>query len=159
MTGHAARAAVRVPRDLAAGIFLVVLALGAWLATTDLAMTEGGGQPGPGLVPRSVALLLGGFGMLVAALGLFDRDTRIAGLAWRGPIFVLGSVVAFAASIRTLGLAFAGPIAVLVSALADREQRLGEIVPYALVLTALCVGLFKYVLRLPIPLAPLVLGY
>lgn len=166
MMGHATNAAVQaggmrrggVPRDVAAGLCLLLIAVGSWFATSDLSMHDGG-QVGPGLVPRGVALLLAGFGVLITALGVIDRRGRIERGGWRGLIFVLGAVVLFAACIRTVGLAVAGPIAVLVSAMANKDQRLGEIIPYAVALTAICVGLFKFVLRLPVPLAPPLLGY
>ena len=43
------------------------------------------------------------------------------------------------------------PIAVVVGSFASPEARLKETLVFAAVLTALCIGLFKYVLRLPIP--------
>jgi hypothetical protein len=80
-------------------------------------------------------------------------------------VFVLGAVLLFAATIRgatlsfaglsltipPLGLAVAGPLAVIFSSLADRETRLVEILPFAVAITAASIFLFKYLLRLPIP--------
>lgn len=147
-----------IARDVIAGLFLIAVAVGAFFGTTDLSFGEGS-TIGPGLMPRGVALLLGGVGVLVTALGFLGDRQPIGAVALRGPIFVLGSVVLFAASIRTLGLAFAGPLAVIVSALADRDSRPLEVIAFAVVLTVLCIGLFKFALRLPIPLAPMLLGY
>ncbi|MSP05801.1 MAG: tripartite tricarboxylate transporter TctB family protein [Acetobacteraceae bacterium] len=165
MSGTAAGASgdnpVRPPgitRDLVAGLLLVTVAAGAFFGTTDLSNGEGAGI-GPGLMPRGIALLLGGVGALIVVLSFFGARAPIGGIALRGPLFVLGSVVLFAVSIRTLGLAFAGPLAVIVSALADRDSRPLEIIIFAAALTLLCVGLFKFALRLPIPLAPMLLGY
>ena len=98
-------------------------------------------------------------GVLVTALGWLGNADGIGAVAWRGPVFVLGSVMVFAAAIRPLGLAIAGPLAVVIAALADRDSRPMEVVIFAVVMTALCVLLFKYALRLPIPLAPVLLGY
>jgi hypothetical protein len=72
---------------------------------------------------------------------------------------VLGAVALFAAMIRPLGLVVAGPLAVIFAGAADRDSRPVELVIFALVLSASCIGLFKYVLGLPIPLAPFLLGY
>jgi hypothetical protein len=77
----------------------------------------------------------------------------------RGPIFVLGAAIVFAATIRTLGLAAAGPLAWIVAAFADRESRMFETILFSALMTALCIGLFKVVLKLPIPLCPPLLGY
>ncbi len=147
-----------IARDLLAGLFLVAVAAGAFVFTADLSLGEGTGI-GPGLMPRGVALLLGCVGLLIALLSFLGDRHSIGAVSLRGPLFVLGSVALFAASIRTLGLAFAGPLAVIVSALADRDSRPMEILIFAVVLTLLCVALFKYALRLPIPLAPMLLGY
>jgi hypothetical protein len=49
------------------------------------------------------------------------------------------------------GLLVAGPLVVLISGLADREIRWKELVIFAVVMTALCIGLFRYALKLPIP--------
>ena len=65
----------------------------------------------------------------------------------------------FSASVRPLGLAIAGPLALILAAMADPETRLKEIIPFSIVLTAVCILLFKYMLRQPIPLAPFLLGY
>ena len=49
--------------------------------------------------------------------------------------------------------------ALLLASFGDPSTRLREIVPFAIVLPALCILMFKYALRLPIPLAPPLLGY
>jgi hypothetical protein len=61
-------------------------------------------------------------------------------------------VAAFALSIRTVGLALAGPVAVLVSGAASPETRPKELIVFALVVTALSICLFRYLLHLPIPI-------
>jgi len=92
-------------------------------------------------------------------LGLAPSADRLQSITLRGPLFVLGAAVVFAASVRTLGLAVAGPLTWVIAAMADPESRWVETVLFALLMTVLCVGLFKYALRLPIPLLPFVLGY
>ncbi len=147
-----------LPRDVVAGVCLIIVAAIGYFGTWSLGFSEGPG-PGPGLVPKGVSLLLAAMGVLVTALGWLGNADGIGAVAWRGPVFVLGSVMVFAAAIRPLGLAIAGPLAVVIAALADRDSRPMEVVIFAVVMTALCVLLFKYALRLPIPLAPVLLGY
>jgi putative tricarboxylic transport membrane protein len=77
----------------------------------------------------------------------------------RGPLFVLGAMVVFGMAVRPLGLAVAGPLAIAVSAFASSEVRWRETLVYGLAMTAFCIGLFKFALGLPIPLAPWLLGY
>jgi putative tricarboxylic transport membrane protein len=71
---------------------------------------------------------------------------------------VFGAVLVFALTVRGWGLAVAGPLAVILSAFADRSTRLVEIVPFAAVMTVFSALLFKWLLGLPIPLLPLLLG-
>ena len=87
-----------------------------------------------------------------------DAERRQPG-TWRGPIFVLGAVIMFAMSVRTLGLAIAGPLAVIISAFADKDSRPVEVLVFAAIMSVGCIALFKYALRLPIPLAPFLIGY
>jgi len=145
-------------RDLVAGIVLMVIATGAWIGLLDVPTMDGGGV-GPGLVPKASAALIGAFGVVIMLVGFLPNAQPFDGWSFRGPLFVLGSVVVFAASVRTLGLAIAGPLAVVLSSFADKDSRLLEVLIFAAVMSAFCVGLFKYALRLPIPLAPILIGY
>src|SRR5262249_49841204 len=109
-----------------------------------------------------------GFGILLVAQGLVLDGDRLERWHIRGPVFVLGGVLVFAATVRgatlslgglpvtipPLGLVVAGPLCVIFSSLADRETRLLEFVPFAIFIPALSIGLFKYLLRLPIPIFP-----
>ena len=147
-----------LPRDLGAGLLLILVAVIGVLGTGDLSMAESGGI-GPGLMPRGVSLLLGLVGIAVTVIGVASRSARVRFSSVRGPVFVLGSVILFAATVRPLGLAIAGPLAVVVAAMADPDSKPLEVLIFAAVMTVFCVGLFKFVLRLPIPLAPMLIGY
>lgn len=149
---------LRSPQDAAAGVFLLVL--GAIALWGGASLSAGSlGQIGPGMWPRALAALtvLGGIGLFVGAF--FAPGAGLERWGLRGPLFVLGAAVVFALTIRPIGLAVAAPAAVVISALASRETRWLEVVIFAVVMTVLCVGLFKYALGLPIPLAPWLIGY
>lgn len=150
--------AVHLKRDIVAGYLLIGLAFLAYMASAALPSVDGT-NVGPGMVPKATALLIGVAGIVVLITGLLPGAARLDRFHLRGPVFVLGAVVLFASTVRTLGLAFAGPLAIAVSALADKDSRPAEIAIFALVLTVLSLALFKWALRLPIPLAPIVLGY
>ena len=141
---------VRAPRDFAAGLSLVALALFALWASAPL--DRGTLRAvGPGLMPRSVAIGVGVVGLAVVALSLWKRGEGLGRWPLRGPLFVGLALVGFALTIRTVGLAVAGPVVVIVSGAASRETRPRELVVFAVVMTAFCIGLFKYALGLPIP--------
>jgi hypothetical protein len=141
---------VRSPRDLLAGACLVALALFALWAGAPL---DAGTRRamGPGMLPRVVALAVGATGLLLCILALVKRGEGLGRWPLRGPLFVSLAVLAFALTIRTVGLAVAGPLVVVVSGAASPESRPRELVIFGLVITAFCIGLFKYALGLPIP--------
>jgi hypothetical protein len=164
--GGGARAAglIRSPHDLTGGLFLLGLAAVGFIGAFNLPFGTLQGI-GSGLMPKVVAVLVAAFGVLLVAQGLVLDGDRLERWHLRGPVFVLGAVLLFAATIRgatlyfaghsltipPLGLAIAGPLAVIFSSLADRQTRLIEIVPFAVAVTAAAIILFKYLLRLPIP--------
>jgi hypothetical protein len=74
-------------------------------------------------------------------------------------VFVLGAIAAFAITVRPGGLLVAGPLAIFIAACASSESRLVETLVYGVLMTAFCIGLFKFALGLPIPLAPWLLDY
>jgi hypothetical protein len=154
--------------DLAAGLLLIGLAVVGYLGTLGLRF----GQltnVGPALMPRSVAALIGVFGISMMISSFLSVGPRLERWSFRGPFFVLGSVVLFATTIRgatlslgdwkvvvpQLGLAIAGPLTIFMCALADRESRPVELIVFTVALTAVCIGMFRFLLRLPIPILPL----
>ena len=124
---------VRAPLELAAGVFLVVVALIALWAGSALA----------------VLVAFAGVAVIVTA---FVTDRADLG-KWplRGPLFILGAVLIFALTIRTLGLAFAGPLAMIFGSFASDEVRWKETIIFSVCLTGACILLFKVLLGLPIP--------
>jgi putative tricarboxylic transport membrane protein len=149
---------LKSPQDFAGGLFLLAVGglgyFGAWDLTTG---TLGG--MGPGLLPKAVAVLIAVFGALLLVEAFVSEGHALERWSLRGPVFVLGAAVVFAFTIRDWGLVVTGPLAVLLAACADKGVRTVEIVLFAIALTAFCAVLFKFLLRLPIPLAPWYLGY
>jgi putative tricarboxylic transport membrane protein len=145
-------------QDVIGGLAIVAVAGFAWWLARGLP-AGGNGGVGPGTLPRALALLLGLLGLALALGALSEDGPRIERGSWRGPLFILGALVVFGLAVRPLGLALAGPLAIAVSALASNEVRWGETALFGLAMTLFCIGLFKFALGLPIPLAPWALGY
>ncbi len=143
--------AVRSPRDLLAGASLVALAAFALWSGRRL---EGGTlrAMGPGMLPRGVAWAIGVAGVLLVGWAFVRRGPSLGRWPLRPPLFICLAVVAFALTIRSVGLAAAGPLVVIVGGAAASDVRPRELAIFAVVMTALCVGLFRYVLGLPIPI-------
>jgi Tripartite tricarboxylate transporter TctB family len=170
----APRGLVKSPLDVAGGLFLLALAVIGFAGGFNLPTGTLSGI-GSGLLPKTVALLIGAFGVFLVVQGLLVDGDSLEKWHLRGPVFVLGAVLLFAMVIRgstlnfggvlgvpvlasvqvpALGLIVAGPLAVIVSALAEKSTRPLEIVVFATVMTVLSGILFKELLNLPIPFDP-----
>lgn len=93
------------------------------------------------------------YGLLVVLfLMSFARAEWLAATGLRGPFFVVAGILSFALTIRLFGLVVAGPLAMVIGGYATPEVREKEILIFAAIMTAFCVGLFRYLLNLPIPI-------
>lgn len=145
-------------QDFLGGLVVIAVAVFAFWQAADLPIGTLGGM-GPGMLPRSLAVLLALLGGLLVVDSVLEGGSRLDRWSIRGPVFVLGAVVAFGLSVRPLGLVIAGPLAIVIAALSSDEVRWGETILFGLLMTAFCIGLFKFALGLPIPLAPWLIGY
>src|SRR5262245_55208417 len=145
-------------QDVVGGIVIIAVAVFAFWAGSDLPIGTFGGM-GPGMLPKGLAILLGLLGVLLIVDARLEGGLPLEHWSLRAPVFVLGAVVAFGLAVRPLGLLVAGPLAVIISAFASDEVRWGETIVFGVVMTAFCIGLFKFALGLPIPLAPWLIGY
>jgi putative tricarboxylic transport membrane protein len=157
------------PQDCAAGVFLIAFGAFAWWASGNLPMGTLRAM-GPGMLPKSLAVILAGLGFIMVLQSLKVEGPALEPWNWRALFFVLVGATLFALSIRgfdlpgrfdvpAIGLIAAGPLVAIISAFASPETRWSEVLIFAAFMTALCAGLFKYALGLPIPLAPWLLGY
>jgi hypothetical protein len=145
------RRLIRAPQDFAGGVCLLVVALFALWASAELDAGRLRAM-GPGMLPRAIAVLLGLAGVALLVLSFLKEGEALGRWPLRGPLFVTLGVLAFAVTIRTAGLVVAGPLVAVVSGAASPETRMKELIPFALVVTAFCIGLFRYALHLPIPI-------
>jgi Tripartite tricarboxylate transporter TctB family len=152
------RTALLRRQDFVGGVVGMALAAFAFWQSADLAMGTLGGM-GPGMLPKSLAVVIGLLSTLLAVGAVLEGSPTVERWSIRGPLFVLGAVVAFGLTVRPLGLIVAGPLAIAIGALASDEVRWRETILVGAAVTAFCIGLFKFALGLPIPLAPWLVGY
>jgi len=145
-------------QDFMGGLAVIAVAAAAFWLVRDLPGGNGGGM-GPGTLPKGLALLLGLLGLALAIGSWLEKGLPLERWSVRGPLLILGALVVFGLAVRPLGLLVAGPIAIVVGAFASSEVRWGETLVFGALMTAFCIGLFKFALGLPIPLAPWLLGY
>lgn len=139
--------------DFYGGMALILLSLTAFVASNDLPGMRGFAF-GPGTAPRLFAFTLAVLSLGVVVTGLMTRGPKVTRYNLRAIIFILGSILSFAATIRPLGLVIATFSSILICAAATEDIRWRETVIWAAVLTAFCTFLFPYGLNLPFQLWP-----
>lgn len=144
------RGPIRAPQNFLAGVCLVAGGAFALWATSNLPQGTLRAM-GPAMLPRWLAIAVGICGIALLVASFVQEGTSLERWALRGPIFVGAGAVAFALTIRLFGLAVAGPLAIIISGFASPETRLKEVVIFGVLMTAFCIGLFRYALNQPMP--------
>ncbi|MEW6254964.1 MAG: tripartite tricarboxylate transporter TctB family protein [Pseudomonadota bacterium] len=140
-------------RDLLAGLFFI--AVGAVVMV--MAQDYGRGtlaHVGPGFFPMVLAAAMMLLGAAIALLAVKDRVAAPLLVVWRPLAVITLAVALFALALDTLGLFLAVAILVGVSRLARRGEAWVETLLLSLVGAGVAVGLFGYLLALPVRLWP-----
>ena len=144
---------VQNPQDVYGGMALILLALVAFVASNELPGMRGFAF-GPGTAPRLFAFVLALLSIGVVVGGLLTSGPDVSPYALRGVIFIIGSILAFAATIRPLGLVVASFACMIICAAAAEDVKWRESIVVAAAVTAFCAVLFPYGLNLPFQLWP-----
>jgi len=144
---------IRSPKDFWAG--LIFVALGA--AFVGLALQYRLGdlhRIGPGLFPTVIGSVLVGLGLIVAGRALVLAGPAIERVHFRPLLVSLAAIVLFGLALQWLGVVAAIAVLVLVGAYASRDVRALQILALAVFLIVFSVGIFVWLLGLPLPLWP-----
>ena len=154
---------IRAPQSLIGGGLLIALAALALFLTRDLDQGTLNAM-GPAMLPRWLAIGDGMSGLALVVFGFLKEGDVLERWSLRGPVFVIGAILAFAVTIRPfsfgglstpgLGLLVSGPLAIILGGYATPEARLRDLVILGLSLTPFCMVLFGDLLNLPIPVFP-----
>lgn len=144
---------IRSAQDYVGGVVLMGLALFALWASSDLQGMRGFSF-GAGTAPRMFGVLLVALSAGIALTGLLVDGPGLSRYSWRGPLFVMSSILFFALAIRPLGLVVSAFTSFVIAAMGTHETRWVETVVVGACLTLGCALLFPYVLGLPMPMFP-----
>jgi putative tricarboxylic transport membrane protein len=144
---------VQNPQNVYGGMALILLALTAFVASNDLPGMRGFAF-GPGTAPRLFAFTLAVLSVGVLVSGLLTSGPEVSRYKIRGVVFIIGSILAFAAAIRPLGLVIASFACMVICAVAAEDVKWRETIVIAALVTAFCAVLFPYGLALPFQLWP-----
>lgn len=140
-------------RELAFGLFLIALALVAFVSTSALSVGTAADM-GPGFVPRALAWVILVFGTAFCVTSLLKAPQPFPALAWRPLATILASIALFAVLFSTLGLIAACVGAVLVAGTAVAPVRWGQLCLFGPILAGFSALLFVKGLGLPFKLWP-----
>ncbi|WP_293806929.1 tripartite tricarboxylate transporter TctB family protein [uncultured Bosea sp.] len=90
---------VRSTQDLAGGLFMILLAVGAFVFSWDLPAGTLR-QLGPGMLPKAFAVICGALGLMLALASLRYHGEQLSGWSWKGIFFALGGALLFGLTIR-----------------------------------------------------------
>ena len=144
---------IRSPRDFCAGlVFMAIAGTFIWLA---LGYRYGTAQRmGPGFFPIWVGGLLGILGFIVMVRSFVIKGPSIDRIGLRELGVTLIAVAVFGLVLTHFGLIAAILSLVLLGALADRSARPLETIALAVFLAVFSVGIFVYLLGLPLQVWP-----
>ena len=110
---------------------------------------------GPGNFPAALGVVLALFGVFLAARGLgWRKAEEPLRWDWRPVGCIVGAMVAFGFVLQRFGLIAALVAMFLIAAFAGRDLRWREVLVLTVVMTALAVGVFVVLLKLPYQLVP-----
>jgi len=144
---------VRNGQDFATGLFFIAVGLGAYWIAADYPMGSWM-RPDTGVLPKALAWLLVGTGLILAGKSLVVAGPRLTAWAWRPVIMITLAGTAFALLIDRVGLVLTMLVVMTLAALGTPETRWREYALFAIFMVLLGAGVFIYGLGMPIPLLP-----
>lgn len=98
---------------------------------------------GPGYVPRMLALIMMGLGLLICVIALVNGAELVEKPKWKPITLVTIGVLCFAFLFERAGLLPALVVLVLIASLAGPEFKLKEVIANMVVLAVVCTLVFK----------------
>jgi Tripartite tricarboxylate transporter TctB family len=144
---------IRAPKDFWSGLMFCGFAAVAILAARGYSLGTAG-KMGPGYFPLLLGAVLGGLGLILIGRSLVLDGEPMARLHVL-PIAVIAFAVAlFGLMIEPLGLVVTLAVLTIVTAWAGAEFRFVETAVLAAALIAFSIGVFVYLLGLPLAIWP-----
>ncbi len=144
---------IRAPRDFWAGLFFIAVAAAFMLLSTQYSMGNMH-RMGPALFPTLVGALLAGLGLIITARSFAIDGPPVPRLQARPILISIVAIALFGVVLAHFGLVAAIVALVAVAAVASSESKPLEVAGLIVVLIAFSVGVFAWLLGLPIPLWP-----
>ena len=144
---------IRAPKDFWSGVMFCGFAATALSAARGYSLGSAG-RMGPGYFPLLLASLLGALGAVLIGRSILIGGEPVARFHVL-PLAVIATAISlFGVLIEPLGLVVSLAVLTVMSAWVGAQFRLAETLALAAALIVFCVGVFVYVLGLPLNLWP-----
>ena len=144
---------IRSPRDFWSGLIFIAIALGFMVLARPYGMGNMH-RMGPALFPIIIGTILAGLGLLIAGRAFVIDGPPVPRFVARPILISLLAMVLFGIALQWLGLIAAIAVLVFIGSFASPESRLLPTAALAVALIVFSVGVFVFLLGLPIPLWP-----
>jgi hypothetical protein len=142
---------LRNNRDFIAGLLFIVLGGLAVVLARDYPLGSTM-RMGPGYFPTVLGGILILFGVYVLLRGVRSGDQVKGVWGWKPLVLIALSIILFGFLLDRVGMVPALVVTLFAAAAAGREFRFKEVLLLAVVMSAFCVAVFSYGLKLPYPL-------
>ncbi len=129
-------------KDFLSGVLFIAFGVAALWFGRNLALGTAV-RMGPGYVPHMLAYIMLGLGFIIAVVALFSPGERVETPQWRPITLVTVGIVVFALLFETTGMFPALVALVLIASFGGDEFKLTEVIANIVVLTILCIIVFK----------------
>jgi len=129
-------------KDFLAGLMFIAFGLAALWFGRHLAVGTGV-RMGPGYVPRALSYILMGLGGIIVVMALVSGSEPVEAPKWKPITLVTIGIVCFALLFERAGMLPALVVLVAISSAGGEEFKLVEVLGNMVVLTILCVVVFK----------------
>ena len=144
---------LRGNKDFLAGLLFLAIGAGAMFVARDYSFGTAM-RMGSGYFPTVVGGILASFGLLLVARAFKSKQTAALEWGWWPLACITASMVVFGFLLPRFGLVPALVALFFTAAAGGREFRFVEVLTLTAVMTALALGVFAYVLKLPLQLFP-----
>lgn len=136
-------------KDFLSGVMFIAFGLAALWFGRHLQMGTTV-RMGPGFVPHMLAYIMLGLGLIIAVVALYVGGEQVEAPKWRPITMVTIGIIVFALLFETTGMFPSLVALVLIASLGGDEFKLTEVIGNIIVLTILCVLVFKVGLQMNI---------
>lgn len=136
-------------KDFLSGLMFIVFGLTALYFGRKLAPGTTV-RMGPGYVPHMLSYILLGLGGIISVIALVTPGEQTEAPKWKPITMVTIGIVCFALLFESTGMFPALVVLILIASLGGEEFKLVEVIGNIVVLTVLCIAVFKLLLSMNI---------